>query len=341
MNPTRNRYRAAVLPRWAAVRASDLLDSLARARKTLNELLRGRFAALRGARFLADLLDRLRALLDTRFLLLPARGFLQRFPRYWGLLVPLVVLSGCVDNPTRGGNEGIAPPVSQQPATTEAERQAKAHTELGTAYLAAGRFAVALEEARIALAADGRYAPAYNLLALVHMELRERNLAEENFRKALALAPNDPEINNNYGWFLCQNGRERESFAHFQRAARNPLYPSPARALANEGVCRVRVKDDAGAEEVLARASLLDPTTPVPLFWLADIRYRQGRYNDARRLLAEVHRLIEPNAESAWLALRIERKAGDREAEMRWLREMRRRFQDSAEYQKLQQGQYE
>jgi len=43
-------------------------------KETLNKLPRGRIAALRGARFLADLLDRLRPLPAARLLLSPARG---------------------------------------------------------------------------------------------------------------------------------------------------------------------------------------------------------------------------------------------------------------------------
>jgi len=44
-------------------------------KETLNKLLRGRIAALRGARFLADLLDRLWSLRAARQLLHPARRF--------------------------------------------------------------------------------------------------------------------------------------------------------------------------------------------------------------------------------------------------------------------------
>ena len=49
----------------------------------------------------------------------------------------------------------------------------------------------------------------------------------------------------------------------------------------------------------------------------------------------------EPNAESLWLALRIERKLGNREAEAGYASQLRRRFKDSAEYKSLLQGQYE
>jgi hypothetical protein len=48
-------------------------------RETLNKWLRGRLAALRGARSLAYLLDMSRSLRSVRLALSPARRFLQRF----------------------------------------------------------------------------------------------------------------------------------------------------------------------------------------------------------------------------------------------------------------------
>ena len=48
--------------------------------ETLNEWLRGRIAALRGARSLAYLFDMSRSLRSVRLALHPARCFLQRFP---------------------------------------------------------------------------------------------------------------------------------------------------------------------------------------------------------------------------------------------------------------------
>ena len=110
-----------------------------------------------------------------------------------------------------GAGEGAKPAVLSQPASSEQQRRAKSHVELGSLYLLDDRAAIALEEARIALSADPDYAPAYNLLGMTHMYLKEPRLADENFLKALRLAPGDPEISNNYGWFLCQNGREQQS----------------------------------------------------------------------------------------------------------------------------------
>ena len=42
--------------------------------------------------------------------------------------------------------------------------------------------------------------------------------ADANFRQGLKLSPKDPELNNNYGWYLCQTGRQRESIRYFDVA---------------------------------------------------------------------------------------------------------------------------
>lgn len=250
------------------------------------------------------------------------------------------LMSGCV---TTSGGASVAAEqaVSQQATSSDAQQRAKVHTELGALYLGAGRFAVAQEEARIAINADANYAPAYNLLALVHMNLRETGPAEEEFQKALRLAPNDPEINNNYGWFLCQSDRVKQSIPHFMAAIKNPLYTTPAKAMTALGICYLRLPDDAAAEDFLFKALRLDPANLEARYWLADIAYRKGRYYDARVLVGELNKLIEPNAQSTWLALKVERKIGDREGEARYASQMRRKFQGTPEYQKFMQGQYE
>jgi len=62
------------------MRPSDYCRIAARRlRKTLNKLLRGRIAALRGARSLAYLFDMPRSLRSARLALHPAHCFLQRF----------------------------------------------------------------------------------------------------------------------------------------------------------------------------------------------------------------------------------------------------------------------
>jgi type IV pilus assembly protein PilF len=251
-----------------------------------------------------------------------------------------ILLGGCTATGS-GSGQGAQQAVSAQPPENEQQQRAKVHTELGSLYMLDGRSAIALEEARLALSADPAYAPAYNLLGLTHMVLNEAKQAEENFQKALSLAPGDPEINNNYGWFLCQNGREKSSIAYFMAAANNPLYTTPTKPYSNAGICSVRLKDDKAAENYLATALQLSPTNTQALFWLADIALRHGRHAEARQWATDIEKMMEPTAEVLWLALRIERKLGNREAEGRYASQLRRRFVGSPEHRLLTQGQYE
>ncbi|MGH8674851.1 MAG: type IV pilus biogenesis/stability protein PilW, partial [Burkholderiales bacterium] len=197
------------------------------------------------------------------------------------------------------------------------------------------------EELRIAAAADAGYALTYSIFGLVYMELRENRLAQENFERALRLSPNDPDINHNYGRFLCQTGRETESIKYFLQAVRNPLNPAPWRSYSAAGQCSLRTDRVKDAEEYFLRALRQEPDDPPSLLYLGQIRYRQGSMEDARKLVSRFNKIVEPTAESLWLALRVERKLGERVAESGYATQLRRRFASSREYQLLQRGEYE
>lgn len=232
-----------------------------------------------------------------------------------------------------------APDPLPKPASPQA--RAKARTDLGFSYYSEARFKIALEEAHKALAADPNYAPAHHLLALVHTYLAEYSTAQMHFDQAIKLAPLDPEINNAYGWFLCTRSREKEGIDRLMIAARDPLYESPTRPYTNAGLCSLRLKDDKAAEDYLRRAVIADQQNTQAVYLLALVNYQQKKFDEAKRLVDEVIGRGEPNAESIWLALRLERKLGNREAEAGYASQMRRKFKDSPEYKALLQGQFD
>jgi type IV pilus assembly protein PilF len=262
-------------------------------------------------------------------------------PKLSFLLVFL--LAGCTaTSPDEIADAGsVEQAVSRQTPTSDFQKRAKIHSELGMVYLYEGRYEVALEEARIAIEADGGYAPAYNLRALTYMALMKNELAEESFRQALSLARGDPEINNDFGWFLCQTGKAKESIAYFRVAIGNPLFKSPGKALMNAGLCSLTFQDDRKAEEYLLRAYRIDRKNATALYWLADIAYRGNRLADARQRIDDLHALVEPRAATAWLALRIERKLGNRDGEARYMGILSRKYRDSDEYMKMSRGEFE
>jgi type IV pilus assembly protein PilF len=253
------------------------------------------------------------------------------------VLLLLLLLAGCasqseapsLDTGTIVGEQG------------DPRNRARVHTDLAAAYYERGSMAIALEELRVATAADANYPPAHNMLGLVYMDLKENQLAEASFERALRLSPNDPDINHNYGWFLCNTSREKDSIKLFVQAIRNPLYSTPWRSYSAAGVCSLRGGNPKDAEEFFQRALKLEPDDTSSLLRLGEIRYRQGNMDEARRLVSRHNKVVTPSAESLWLALRIERKLGERVAEQSLANQLRRRYPGSPEYRALQRGLYE
>jgi type IV pilus assembly protein PilF len=91
---------------------------------------------------------------------------------------------------------------------------------------------VALDEVKLALAADPQYADGYGMRGLIYQQMGELALAEDNFVRARKLAPNNPDLANNYGSSCARWGASRKpcrcSMQHWPTAptARLPAQPT-------------------------------------------------------------------------------------------------------------------
>jgi len=228
-----------------------------------------------------------------------------------------------------------------EPAIKDPRSRAKLHTELGSLYFQQGNIPVAMEELTVAIYIDKTYAPAYSMRALVHNYLKEPEYADNNFQDALRYAPDDPEIANNYGWFLCQNNRAEEAIPQFERALRNRMYQTPDRAYLNAGQCLMRMGKLAEAREYLDQAFRHTGGAPQVVLRQIELDYRSGLLEEARQRLSDLVRKVEPNADALWLGVRIAHKLGHQESEISYSTQLRHRFPASKEYQELLKGNYE
>lgn len=241
------------------------------------------------------------------------------------LLFSLIALAGC-GTPSGGGQ---ATPEQFRSRTTAS---AKVHTELAGMYYERAQMGIALGEIDAALQADQNYAPAYSVRGLIHMALREYKEAEEDFQQSLRLDRNDSETHNNFGWFLCQRGKEKESIPHFMAALKNPLYGTPERAYLNAGLCSRKAGNNKDAEEFLQHALQVQPGLPQALLAMAEISFDNGDHAAAKRYLVKFSEKSDDlTAEQLWLAVRIERKVGDRNAEASYGMQLRKRFPEARE----------
>ena len=156
--------------------------------------------------------------------------------------------------------------------------------------------------------------------------------------RALELAPNDSEIRQNWGWFLCTHGRPQESLPEFDAALRNPLYRTPDIALVNAGRCAEDTGERRRAEEYFKRALSVNPGSMTAAYSLSLLAYKEGRLDEARLLMRRVMQQAAPPPEALYLGMCVERKLGDRASETSYVSQLRNRFPDSAEARAIPPG---
>ena len=245
-------------------------------------------------------------------------------------------LGGCASNPSNVAQEEL--PRAEQ---SDNQQRARIRLQLAVGYYEQRQMNTALDEVRQALQLDPNFADAYSVRGLIYMDMGESKLAEDSFLQAIRLSPNNPDFNNNYGWFLCQNGRESQSIGYFESALKVRSYQSPAKALNNAGTCSLKLKNNAAAEKYFSQAFQYDPGNSSTNANLAKVYFDQGDYERARFYVGRVIKADAANADVLWLAIKVERKLGDRTAESSLATQLRRRYPASVEYAAYQRGAFD
>jgi len=267
--------------------------------------------------------------------------FKSIFMNLLSVLLLASLISACAGTGGSPESGDLQPVTSTSGNESDARNRARIHTELAAGYFELGNLGVALEEVNIAQQSDPTYAAAFNVGGLVFAALKDDRRAEDSFQRALRLAPADPDVNNNYGQYLCQRKREAEGIKYFLTAVQNPLYQAPERSLVNAGVCARRRGDNAGALEFFQRAVALRPNQPQALYQLADLAFAANNTASAHGYMRRLVQLVPPTPEILWLGLRIERRMGNAVAEASYAHQLRNNFPQSREAEALQAGRFE
>jgi Flp pilus assembly protein TadD len=169
---------------------------------------------------------------------------------------------------------------------------------LGQLRLEAGRHAEAEHEFRRALALHPEDPDATSGLAVTYEKMGRATDAERLYLKALTLRPGHAATFNLYAVFLFYAGRYQEAAANFRRFTE--LMPT-ARGFANLAAAYQALGAYEDAERANERSIALEPTTDGYL-GLGLVYYYTGRYADARLTLQKAVALSPTNYD-AWVSL--------------------------------------
>lgn len=239
-------------------------------------------------------------------------------------LIPALglLLGGCASS-------GATVSSGQDPAVINAQ--------LGLGYLRQGRHDVALEKLQRALAQNSRLPEAHHYIAVLYQRLDETDKADRHFRRALRYSGTDTSLFNNYGVFLCDQGRYDAAERQFLKVLADPLYPQPAQVNENLGICAQRAGDLPRAEKFLLAALKIDPRRPAALLGMAELSNEQGQYTRAHSYLTDYVKVSRHSPQSLWLGIQLARQLGNRDELASYSLLLRGQYPESREAALLQQ----
>lgn len=260
-----------------------------------------------------------------------------------------VVIAGCAETHTERSSvpSGLPDASEKKDRVTSSDesdaiKRARARMELASAYFGRNQMTTALDQVKLAIAADPNYGEAYDLRGLIYANLGDTALAEESFKRSLQINPRDADAMHNYGFYLCQQKRYPESTAMFSQALAVPQYQAIVRTLLAQGVCQAYAGQLPQAEISLSRAFEMDSSNPFTATNLSQVLYQLGEFERARFYIRRVNAMADvSNAQTLWLAARIENKLGNRQGTAEFGTQLRNRFPDSREAAAFARGNFD
>lgn len=177
--------------------------------------------------------------------------FFAKFSRFLTACSVLFVLSGCA--------------ISSSTTSPENYEAMKARANLALAYLEQGDFAKAKENIEKAFLHNSQDYLPYSVAAYYYQQLEYADEAAKFYQKAITLSQKQnsenepsPDVLNNYGTFLCEQGQFSQAYSQFERVLQSKQYYQQADTLENIVLCAIRENNLIKQQQALKDLAILD-----------------------------------------------------------------------------------
>lgn len=135
--------------------------------------------------------------------------------------------------------------------------------ELGMAYIEKGDMQRAKQKLLYAIKKAPELPEAWYSIAYFCEVTGNKAEAQADYLKAIKLAPHRGDTLNNYGTFLCRQGRYQDSIQYFLAAIKDPQYLETASAYENAGLCAEKIPNKSLAIQLFQKALAESPSLSV------------------------------------------------------------------------------
>lgn len=238
------------------------------------------------------------------------------------IIIPLMLLTMLVSGCSTSGNKKDGP---------NFKKASEINVQLGSGYLSQGNLKLAQTKLTKALKQNPDNALAHSTMALLLEKVGEFDKVDEYYQDAIDLDPSNPDIKNNYGTFLCNQGRYDEARKQFNIAIKDPYYKTPAVAMINAGKCEIKTKNYKTAETLLRKALRINTKSPSALYFMGELGISTKRYLMTRAYMQRYHAVAQVSSKSLWLQIQAEKALGDNKIAKVLADKLMKKFPDSDE----------
>jgi len=198
---------------------------------------------------------------------------------FFMVAIVTLFLSACV---TQEYKEDNTPVIANDANNKEI---AMTRVQLGLGYLKIGN----TTQAKLNLEKAKRSAPnlvqVYTAFAHYYDTVGEVEQAIAAYEKALLLKSDDADTLNNYGVFLCRQGRVADAEKQLLKAIAVPTYLLVSQSYENIALCQLKNNDFEKAEEYLNKSIQHSPNNVSALVQMTKIQYAKGNYQEAEQYI--------------------------------------------------------
>lgn len=213
-----------------------------------------------------------------------------------------LLLSACVSSETTVTKKEVG---AGHKTEFDSEGAADTRVKLALLYLQKNNMQKAKENIETALEYQPNDANVYRVFAYYYQRVKEYDKAEALYKKSLSLDSKNPDTYNNYGTFLCKQGRYQEAEKAFLSAVKQTTYSAVANTYENAGICSEKAGDVDKAIYYYQYALSHDPLKSYIHLILAKLYINNKNYDAARLSLFNFQKNNKESAESLWQWIRL------------------------------------
>lgn len=222
--------------------------------------------------------------------------------RQFVILFSLILLTACVSTETTVTNKNSG---AGQNMTFDPKSASDTRIKLALLYLQKDNMQQAKENIEKAIEYQPNDAKIYRVFAYYYQRVNEQDKAEELYKKSLSLDSKNADTYNNYGTFLCKQGRYEEAEKAFLTAVEQSSYSSVANTYENAGVCAEKAEATDKALFYYEYALSHNPHKTYLNLSLAKLHLDKKEYKAARLNIFNYHKKNKKTAQSLWLLIRL------------------------------------